>query len=282
MPESSRTQRPVERTDGRAGPRVVFFRHSPVPRDSRAKKLALTLARAGYDVVIVSAEGPDASLGESRLGPVRIVHLPVAPDHVKANNDRLIRNRKRRYPVLAPASVQGRGTQVKGRQVRASQAARQAAAIRQRKASAGSASQQARVMVRWALKRAQSELFRRELQIVPRRNKLQARIDAAVGRGWKRYDAKRVNLELGASARRDLPEILDLAAALRPVLLQLRPDVLHAHHPFVLGVADEVQIVIKRFLAILEPAMILGLAVMVGGIVFSILLGVMGMSELVG
>jgi len=241
VPESSRTQRPVERTDERAGPRVVFFRHSPVPRDSRAKKLALTLARAGYDVVIVSAEGPDASLGESRLGPVRIVHLPVAPDHVKANNDRLIRNRKRRYPVLAPASVQGRGTQVKGRQVRASQAARQAAAIRQRKASAGSASQQARVMVRWALKRAQSELFRRELQIVPRRNKLQARIDAAVGRGWKRYDAKRVNLEFGASARRDLPEILDLAAALRPVLLQLRPDVLHAHHPFVLGVADEVQ-----------------------------------------
>ena len=44
----------------------------------------------------------------------------------------------------------------------------------------------------------------------------------------------------------------------------------------------EVEIAIKRFLAILEPAMILGLAVLVGGIVFSILLGVMGMSELVG
>jgi general secretion pathway protein F len=43
----------------------------------------------------------------------------------------------------------------------------------------------------------------------------------------------------------------------------------------------EVQIAIKRFLAILEPALILGLAVMIGGIVFSILLGVMGMSELV-
>ncbi len=43
----------------------------------------------------------------------------------------------------------------------------------------------------------------------------------------------------------------------------------------------EVQMAIKRFLAVLEPVMILGLAVMVGGIVFSILLGVMGMSELV-
>ncbi|HEY2864995.1 MAG TPA: type II secretion system F family protein [Casimicrobiaceae bacterium] len=43
----------------------------------------------------------------------------------------------------------------------------------------------------------------------------------------------------------------------------------------------EVQVSIKRFLAILEPAMILTLAVLIGGIVFSILLGVMGMSELV-
>jgi|KBSSwiStaDraftv2_1062776.scaffolds.fasta_scaffold33419_3 general secretion pathway protein F len=43
----------------------------------------------------------------------------------------------------------------------------------------------------------------------------------------------------------------------------------------------EVQMAVKRFLAVLEPALILSLAVFVGGIVFSILLGVMGMSELV-
>jgi general secretion pathway protein F len=43
----------------------------------------------------------------------------------------------------------------------------------------------------------------------------------------------------------------------------------------------EVQVAVKRFLAVLEPALILGLAVLIGGIVFSILLGVMGMSELV-
>jgi general secretion pathway protein F len=43
----------------------------------------------------------------------------------------------------------------------------------------------------------------------------------------------------------------------------------------------EVQMAVKRFLAILEPALILSLAVFIGGIVFSILLGVMGMSELV-
>jgi general secretion pathway protein F len=43
----------------------------------------------------------------------------------------------------------------------------------------------------------------------------------------------------------------------------------------------EVQIAVRRFLAVLEPVLILGLAVMIGGIVFSILLGVMGMAELV-
>jgi len=40
-------------------------------------------------------------------------------------------------------------------------------------------------------------------------------------------------------------------------------------------------VVIKRFLAVLEPVMILGLAVIVGFIVLSILLGVLGMSELI-
>jgi general secretion pathway protein F len=43
----------------------------------------------------------------------------------------------------------------------------------------------------------------------------------------------------------------------------------------------EVQVAVKRFLSVLEPVLILSLAVLVGGIVFSILLGVMGMSELV-
>ena len=43
----------------------------------------------------------------------------------------------------------------------------------------------------------------------------------------------------------------------------------------------EVQVAIKRFLSVLEPVLILSLAVMVGGIVLSILLGVLGMTELV-
>jgi general secretion pathway protein F len=43
----------------------------------------------------------------------------------------------------------------------------------------------------------------------------------------------------------------------------------------------EVQMAVKRFLAVLEPVLILSLAVLIGGIVLSILVGVMAMSELV-
>lgn len=228
-------------TDGRAVPRVVLFRHAPAPLDSRAKKFALTLARAGYDVIVVSAEGPEASPTESRLGPVRIVHVAVCGDQVRANNARLIRNRSRRYPVVAAASVRGRSAQIGDRQTRVARAARQTRAMRERRISARSVPARARATLRWAMLRLRTELLKRELQVMRRRNKAQARFDAAVGKGWRRYDAKRVTVAFRASARRDLPEILDLAAALRPVLLALRPDVLHAHHPFVLGVANEVQ-----------------------------------------
>ena len=44
----------------------------------------------------------------------------------------------------------------------------------------------------------------------------------------------------------------------------------------------EVAVSIKRFLAVLEPVLILSLAVLVLGIVLSILMGIVGMSELVG
>jgi general secretion pathway protein F len=44
----------------------------------------------------------------------------------------------------------------------------------------------------------------------------------------------------------------------------------------------EVATSVKRFLAVLEPVLILTLAVMVLAIVLSILMGIVGMSELVG
>lgn len=45
---------------------------------------------------------------------------------------------------------------------------------------------------------------------------------------------------------------------------------------------DEVSSVIKRLLALLEPALILSLGVMIAGIIISILLGILGVNDLVG
>ncbi len=45
---------------------------------------------------------------------------------------------------------------------------------------------------------------------------------------------------------------------------------------------DEVGAVIKRLLALLEPALILSLGVMIAGIIISILLGILGVNDLVG
>jgi len=53
----------------------VLFRPSPIDRDTRAKKIALTLVRGGYDVVILTPVSPGESTDERRLGPVRV--LPV-------------------------------------------------------------------------------------------------------------------------------------------------------------------------------------------------------------
>jgi general secretion pathway protein F len=45
---------------------------------------------------------------------------------------------------------------------------------------------------------------------------------------------------------------------------------------------DEVSVVTKRLLALLEPALILTLGVLIAGIIVSILLGILGVNELIG
>lgn len=216
-------------------PRVVLFRHAPIDRDTRAKKFSLTLARAGYDVVVVSAEGPDGERHETRLGPVRVLHVPVARTHVQANTDRLIANRRRRYPVLAATDVSARSRAITGRKESLAAARRQAATLRR------SANGRPEALARFGIKRAEALARAAELRLARVRSTGQAKLDMAVGRAWQQYDKLRVRTGVLARTRSDLPEILDLDEALAPVLVELRPDVLHAHHPFVLATAFAVR-----------------------------------------
>lgn len=218
-------------------PRVVLFRHAPIDRDSRAKKFSLTLARAGYDVVVVSAEGPEGERHESRLGPVRVVHLPVPRTHVEANTQRLVANRRRRYPVLASADVTARARALTRRKDSLSAARRTAAALRGR----GLSPSQPKELLRFGAKRAEATARQAELRLARLRAQTQAKLDMAVGKAWKGYDSLRVRTGVLATPATDLPEILDLGEALTDVLVELQPDVLHAHHPFVLATAFSVR-----------------------------------------
>lgn len=218
-------------------PRVVLFRHAPIDRDTRAKKWSLTLARAGYDVVVVSAEGPEVARHESRLGAVRVLHVPVARTHVEANTKRLIANRRRRYPVLAATDVSSRSRALTGRKESLAAARRQAAALR----AAGGAVSQPKSMAKFGLKRAEAVARQAELRLARLRAEGQAKLDMAVGKAWKEYDKRRVRTGVLARTASDLPEILDLDDALTDLLVELRPDVLHAHHPFVLATAFSVR-----------------------------------------
>ncbi len=223
-------------------PRVVLFRHAPIERDTRAKKWALTLDRVGYEVIVLSAEPADAERRESSLAGVRIIHVPVPRTHVEANNARLIANRRRRYPVLAPADPSGRSKALSVRSASLSSARRQAAALRQKATTVRPTSaSEAKGLVKFGLKRAEVEARRAVLRLARARNPGQAKLDIAVGALWKEYDKRRVQTGILAHPRNDLPEILDLDLALRDLLVELRPDVLHAHHPFVLDTAFRVR-----------------------------------------
>jgi glycosyltransferase involved in cell wall biosynthesis len=65
----------------------------------------------------------------------------------------------------------------------------------------------------------------------------QAVLNRAVRLGWRRFDGWRAAHLLWATDLGVMPELVDHAATLGPVLDRLAPDVLHAHHPTVLPLA---------------------------------------------
>ncbi|MFD0866268.1 hypothetical protein ACFQ06_10685, partial [Tessaracoccus lubricantis] len=60
-------------------PRVVLFRHAPVDFDSRAKRIAGTLHRGGFEPIIISLEPAGGKSEEFLLdGAIRVIRVPLA------------------------------------------------------------------------------------------------------------------------------------------------------------------------------------------------------------
>jgi len=197
---------------------VVLFRANAIDIDARAKKFSMSLARLGYDVVVLSAE-PDGSVTPPRhltaYGPggevrVRVIGVPIGTTHRDLFRHKVAHRRRRSLKIIDWTPKDEYVTQV--RELRG----------RVRAASRGTPRRVA-ALVRLMLRKA--------------RWRTQWAMDVAHRLAWRRWDDARMRSTLLATTRGMLPEIEDYAAAFAPVLDELAPDVVHAHHPVVLGTA---------------------------------------------
>ncbi len=203
-------------------PRVVLFRPNTVEHDTRGKKIALSLARGGYEVTSVNCVLPGEDPAEHRLalGPVRIVTVALSDRHRTTHRMRVSSRRRRRLHLLDWTGRDEYVTRIA--ELRGVVDAAYARRLTEPKALAPKVIHVAAM-----------------LRLVARRGrwKAQAALDATLRESWRAWDRVRLSTDLLATDRGTLPELADYADTIGPALDELEPDVLHAHHPTVLPVA---------------------------------------------
>ncbi len=182
----------------RTKPRVVLFRHAPIDIDSRVKKFATTLSRAGYEPIVISLEPMGGIAGEYRLGgDIRVIRVPIvrAPrdgaDASRVDNLEARRTLHRRRSVYRKRITGANPASVKA------------------------ALQWARNTVKVAYLKAEDVLSDASFRAEQARERRAGQKDPFVL----------------ASVDRGLPVVTDVAHTLTRLLVDLQPDVLHAHHP---------------------------------------------------
>jgi glycosyltransferase involved in cell wall biosynthesis len=232
------TQQPGAVTTSRP-PRVVLFRANAIDSDSRAKKFALSLARLGYEVHVLSAEDPGTVTPERRLGPV-LVH-PVMITHALRDVRKLTvgGRRRRQFRVIDWTPVDEYVTQVTELKQAARWARSRAEELRspQRQADRRTALWWALWWARWLLGWLRFGLARARLLSRRIRWRAQWVVNVSYRQAWREWDRRKQRTALLASTRGMLPEVEDYAASFAKVLDGIAPDVVHVHHPLVLGTA---------------------------------------------
>ncbi|MFZ0159749.1 MAG: glycosyltransferase family 4 protein [Kineosporiaceae bacterium] len=203
-------------------PRVVMFRPNTVEHDTRGKKIALSLARGGYDVISLNCVLPGADPDDHQLalGPVQIVTVALSNRHRATHNMRLATRRRRMLHVIDWTGRDEYVTRI--------------AELRGRV----NAERDRRLAEPKAVAPRAGHLTAR-LRLITRRGrwKSQAALDAAMRQAWRAWDRRRQATELLATDKGNLPELADYADTFGKTLDELEPDVLHAHHPTVLPIA---------------------------------------------
>ena len=186
---------------------VVMIVANDVHTDTRVKKEALALAQSGLRVTILGIVSQTCP-SSTRMGAVEIIRVPV---QLTDREPRLRRTAKR---------WQARQTDLQARQRRA---AKRTPARGDRWVPVRKARSAVRRLKRRALRTAAATLGSGEATL--------RRADGLWGRvrGWRWIH----------------PQVLDFEAAFGPVIVQLAPDVIHAHDMHLVGVAARARAAVR-------------------------------------
>jgi glycosyltransferase involved in cell wall biosynthesis len=214
---------------------VVLFRANAIDSDSRAKKFALTLARLGYEVHVLSAEELGAPTDQRCLGPV-VVHT-VIMTHARQDVQKLVMGarRRRQFRIIDRTPIDEYVTQVHELR-RLSRLTRQRSDA-MRSPVPDAPARPALWRPRWLGLRLLHSGAKALLLTRKARWRAQWVINVSYRQSWREWDRRRQATALLATTRGVLPEVEDYAASFSKVLDELEPDVIHAHHPLVLGTA---------------------------------------------
>ncbi|MGO1489462.1 MAG: glycosyltransferase [Arachnia sp.] len=181
-----------------ATPRVVLFRHAPIDIDSRVKKFATTLFRAGYEPIVISLEPVGGIAGEYRLGDdIQVIRVPISRAPRDGVDISRVNNLEARRTIH-----------------------RRRAVYRQRMTGANRSSVKAGLQ--WLRSTAKVAYLKTEDVLSDVSFRAQQARD-------KRAGEKDPFVLAGVD--RGLPIVTDVAHTLTGLLVDLKPDVLHVHHP---------------------------------------------------
>ena len=181
-----------------------------VSTDNRVLRSATTLARAGARVTVVGLS-PSGERGETMLGDVHIVRVPVAFALRDARQERRAARRARRLPFGYRTETQ-------------ENAARLRLQLMQRDSDPTD----------WR-DRVRSEIAVQRIRV---RSGIGRRADRATTLAWRAWDKGWGKRPVGATWRSIVPEADDYELAFRSVIDVLEPDVVHAHDVHMVGVAE--------------------------------------------
>jgi glycosyltransferase involved in cell wall biosynthesis len=215
-------------------PRVVLFRANSIDSDSRAKKFALTLSRLGYDVVVLSAEQHGADTAERRIGPVRVIPVIMTRSQRDMQLHKLAARRRRRFRFIDWTGQDEYVTQVAELKQRVRGARTRATTLVRGTGPARTPALRPVLAAAWSARYVAGMVRLRARTL---RWRAQWAVNVGHRLAWRRWDAVRQESSILATTRGMLPEVDDYAASFAPVLDALAPDVIHAHHPAVLGTA---------------------------------------------